>query len=402
LRVILVIPDPVLNQDLVTALAAFPEIEIVRQVTSYPKPDDLLRIIRAHSPDCVWISAEDFAQFKALAATIDQRMPGLQVITLAHAADPLELIPKLMHLGVRQLLTSPVTHQKLGETLASIAQQLARNPAPVPRLGDLYAFFPAKPGVGATTLAVSTSCALADELHVGTLLLDCDLMAGVTKFLLKLGNSSSIVNALEHVDALDVDLWAQMIGKWEGLDVLHAGELDPPASLTSAGLEVLLGFARSQYDTICADLASSLDPFTVQIMREARRIFVVTTPEVVPLHMLADRLRHMQELGLADKVSLLLNRKNLPHRGASDAEIAQMIGRPFALEFSNDYAGVQSSTLEGAPVSQQSSLGKSIMTLAQSLAPALARHDVPPPHKRKFLEFFHVPAARDHETVWRD
>jgi len=371
-------------------------------VTSYPAPNDLLRIIRAHGPECVFLSAEDFAQFATLAALIDQRLPGLPVVALAREAILLELVPKLMHLGVRQLLTSPVAHDKLAETVAAIARQIAQNPPPVPRLGDLYAFFPAKPGVGASTIAVSTSCALAEELHVGTLLLDCDLMAGCTKFLLKLGNSSSIVNALAHTDALDPDLWAQMIGKWDGLDVLHAGELDPPASLTSASLEVLLGFARSQYDTICADLASSLDSFTVQVMREARRIFLVTTPELVPLHMMAARLGHMKELGLADKVSLLLNRKNLPHRGTSDAEIEKIVGLPFALEFSNDYPGVQSAMLEGVPVSHQSSLGKSILTLARSLAPAIARHDVPPPHKRKFLEFFHVPAERDHEIVWKD
>jgi pilus assembly protein CpaE len=324
------------------------------------------------------------------------------VITLAHGADPLELIPKLMHLGVRQLLTSPVAHEKLAETIAFIQKQLALQPAPVPRLGDLYAFLPAKPGVGATTIAVSTSCALAEELHVGTLLLDFDLMAGCTKFLLKLGNTSSIVSALEHADVLDVDLWAQMIGKWDELDVLHAGDLNPPATLTSSGLEVVLGFARSQYDTICADLASSLDPFTVQVLREARRIFIVTTPELVALHMTADRLHGIQELGLAEKVSLLLNRKNLPHRGASDAEIAKMVGFPFALEFSNDYSAVQKAALDGVPVPHQSSLGKSIMALADSIAPAIARRDVPPPHKRKFLEFFHVPSAPDREAVWHD
>jgi pilus assembly protein CpaE len=401
LRVILVVPDPALNDDLLKALAGFPEIEIVRKVTPYPAPNDLLRMIRAHSPECAFISAEDFEQFKALAATIDQRMPGLPVIAVVHEAVLLELIPKLMHLGVRQLLTSPVAHDKLAETIAAVAQQLALNPAPVPRLGALYAFFPAKPGVGASTIAVSTSCALADELHVGALLLDCDLMAGCTKFLLKLGNSSSIVNALEHADALDGDLWAQMIGKWDGLDVLHAGELDPPSTLTSASLEVLLGFARSQYDTMCADLASSLDPFTVQVMREARRIFLVTTPELVPLHMTADRLRHMKELGLVDKVSLVLNRKNLPRHGVTDAEIAQLAGVPIAYEFSNDYAGVQSAMLDGVPIAHESSLGKTIMVLAQSLAPAIARHDVPPPHKRKFLEFFRVPTGRDHETVWQ-
>lgn len=400
MRTIVVVPDPTLNHDLVTALAEFPEIELVRQVAPYPEPDDLLRIIRARKPDFVFISTEDFSRFQALAAMVDDRMPGLPIVSVACDANPVELIPKLMHLGVRELLTSPVTHAKLGETIAGIARQLAKHPAPVVRLGDLYAFLPAKPGVGASTIAVSTSGALADELQIRTLLLDCDLMAGVTKFLLKLGNSSSIVNALEHADGLDEDLWSQMVGHWDGLEVLHAGELAPPATLTAASLEVVLGFARAQYDTVCADLASSMDPFTVQIMREARRIFLVTTPELVPLYLTADRLRHLKELGLADKVSLLLNRKTA-HRGLSDGEVAQLAGLPIAHQFSNDYPGVQGAILDGVPVSHRSGLGQSIMTLARSLAPALSQHTVPAVHQRKFLEFFHVPSARDHETVWR-
>ena len=51
----LVVPDQALNHDLATELAQFPEIEIVRQVASNPVPDDFLRIIRAHRPDCVFI-----------------------------------------------------------------------------------------------------------------------------------------------------------------------------------------------------------------------------------------------------------------------------------------------------------------------------------------------------------
>jgi len=402
MRTILVIPDQALNHDLVTALAEFPEIELARQVTAYPEPDDFLRIVRARRPDFVFISAEDFVRFQGLAAAIDDRMPGLPVIGVVHESNPIELVPKLMRLGVRDLLTAPVTHEKLGETIASIAGQLAKHPAPVARLGDLYAFFPAKPGVGSSTIAVSASCALADELHVSTLLLDCDLMAGVTKFLLKLGNSSSIVNALEQADTLDEDLWTQMVAHWDGLAVLHAGELAPPATLTAASLDVVLGFARAQYDTICADLASSLDPFTVQIMHEARRIFMVTTPELVPLYMAADRLRHLKDLGLADKVVLLLNRKNPTHRGLSDGEVAQLAGLPIAHQFSNDYPGVQGAILDGVPVSHRSNLGQSIMALARSIAPAESRHDGPPSHQRKFLEFFHVPSAPDHDTVWRD
>jgi len=107
-------------------------------------------------------------------------------------------------------------------------------------------------------------------------------------------------------------------------------------------------------------------------------------------------------LGLADKVSLLLTRKNPYHRGLSDQEAAQLVGMPIALQFSNDYAGVPGAILDGAPVSQRSSVGHSIMTLARSITPEASQAQSEPVRPRKFLEFFHVPSARDHETVYRD
>jgi hypothetical protein len=115
--------------------------------------------------------------------------------------------------------------------------------------------------------------------------------------------------------------------------------------------------------------------------------------------MAADRLRHLKELGLADKVSLLLTRQSAAHRGLSDGEVAQLVGMPIAQQFSNDYPGVQGAILDGVPVSHGSTLGQSIMSLARSLAPHGSQTS--PARHRRFLEFFHVPSARDHETVWR-
>ncbi len=401
MRALLIGPNKTVNAELAAALAELPDVQLIRQIESYPEPDDLMRVIRARRPDVLFLAVDDFSTFQTLAAAVDDKLPGLPVISFGPSPDLLDLVPKLMHLGVREYLASPVVMDELGRAVASTAAQLSRHPAPVVRQADLFAFLPAKPGVGSSTIAISTSCALAHELHIRTLLMDCDLAAGVTKFLLKLGQSSSVVNALERAENLDADMWSQMVGNWDGLDVLHAGELDPPATLTLASLDQVIGLARAQYDTICVDLASSMDPFSVQIMREARRILLVTTPELVPLHMAADRLGHLTELGLADRVNLLLNRKNPMRWGLPDSEVERLVGVRIAHRFANDYPVVQNAILEGTPVSHRSSLGHSIMELAHSLAPNSSRHERAPLEHRKFLEFFNVPAWRDHDITWR-
>jgi hypothetical protein len=48
---------------------------------------------------------------------------------------------------------------------------------------------------------------LAEDLGIKTLLLDADLAAGTIQFLLKLGSTASLVDALTHAENLDEDLW---------------------------------------------------------------------------------------------------------------------------------------------------------------------------------------------------
>lgn len=396
-RIISIIPDEHLNNELANALKQLPDVQVVRALTLFPNLEELLRTIRVRRPDCLLIQAEDLSHIESLIAGLDDLAPGLPIIGVGQQADA-ELLRRLMHLGVREYLTPPLTSLRLAEIVDSVQRHLRKHPAPAVRSADLYSFFPAKPGVGTSTIALSTSCAIADELGARTLLVDADLAAGVIKFLLKLGNSSSILDAIARSENLDEDLWSQLVGKCGKLDVLHAGQLDvPPRDGTS--LQQVLSLARAQYEVICADLASSLDPFTVEWMRESRRIFLVTTPEVVAVHLAQARLESLTDLGLADRVSLILNRKDRRSDHLEDAEVAHMLDIPVAYSFTNNYDHVQKSILGGSPVAQNSDVGQNVLNLAHSMVMELPGKEVQP-HRRRFLEFFHVPHTEDVDHVW--
>jgi len=354
-------------------------------------------MIRVRKLDLVILDVDDFERAEVLMAFLDEALPGFAVLALANQKN-LDLLPKLMRLGVREYLASPVEAAAFADAINVIVHRLRMHPVAAPRLSDLYTFIPAKPGVGTSTIAVSVSCALAEDLRARTLLLDCDLAAGSIQFLLKLGKSASLVDALMQSQNLDEGLWAQMVGKWGRLEVLHAGELEPPPQIDQGDLLRVLSLARAQYDVICADLASSFDPFSISLMRESRRIFLVTTPEVVPLHLAASRLSRLTDLGLRDRVSLLLNRKT--RSKLTDLDVAGAVGMPVTHCFANDYAGVQGAILVASPVSQKSDLGQEVLDLANSLVSRLKPKQTV--QHRKFLEFFHVPHTSDSELGWHD
>ena len=395
LHCILICPNEDASAQLAVLLSKVPDLEVARVLTTYPSPDELLRAIRVRKADLVLLCIDDWAPSEAIITGLDNAAPGLPVITF-RSHDSQELMPKLMHLGIREHLSYPLDAVALADAVDSARRRLITHPVAAARQSDLYTFLPAKPGVGTSTLAVSTSHALAEDLGARTLLLDCDLAAGSIRFLLKLPTSGSVVDSIKHAANLDEDLWSQMVGKYDRLEVLHAGLLEPPSGLDLPSLQRVLAMARAQYEVICVDLASSMDEFSVALMKESRRIFLVTTPEVVSLHMAKARLSSLKNLGLEDRVSLLLNRK--VRNDFSDAEVAKLVGLPVAYSFSNDYAGVQGAILNATPVSHGSDLGQSILNLAHSMAPHL---EAPKTHsyRRKFLQFFRQVPTHEQELV---
>ncbi|MGC4052268.1 MAG: hypothetical protein QM757_23290 [Paludibaculum sp.] len=64
------------------------------------------------------------------------------------------------------------------------------------------------------------------------------------------------------------------------MDVLHSGRLNPDFRIESSQVRNLLEFARRHYRAICVDLSGNLERYSLEIMHEAKRIFLVVTPEI--------------------------------------------------------------------------------------------------------------------------
>ena len=91
----------------------------------------------------------------------------------------------------------------------------------------MYSFLPAKPGVGATTLAVNTAVALAKGDDTRVFLGDFDLNCGLIRFMLQLRNSYSVLDASQKAEQIDENLWPQLVTSFGTLDVMHAGTSIP-------------------------------------------------------------------------------------------------------------------------------------------------------------------------------
>ena len=89
---------------------------------------------------------------------------------------------------------------------------------------------------------------------------------------------------------MDDDLWSQIVTRFGGLDVVHAGVLSPEIRIQNFHIQNLLEYSRRNYKVVCADLSGNLEKYSLEIMQSSRKIFLVCTSEVSSLHLTREKL----------------------------------------------------------------------------------------------------------------
>src|SRR5579871_2554924 len=141
------------------ALLALGEVTVCRTLPAYPGEVDLLRALRAHGPQVIFLSFETVEAAIDLARLLETHHTGVQVIGVHHSMDPL-VLRESMRAGVREFVAAPFEHRQLIEALRGVKDLLERAPVSSKATSEIFSFLPSKPGVGTTTLALNVSAAL--------------------------------------------------------------------------------------------------------------------------------------------------------------------------------------------------------------------------------------------------
>jgi pilus assembly protein CpaE len=390
LRAIIVSPDQNLGDGLDDLFYELGQVGVTRKLERYPTGLELTRVMRAQAPHVIFVGIADLAKALALVREVETAHPGVQFVAIHGVCEPAVLL-ELMRAGVREFLAPPFDRSAVLELVTRLNNLAEKKPLPVESTDKVFAFLPSKAGVGASTLALNTACALSRVPQTEVLLADFDMNCGMQRFMLKLDSAHSIVDAVEHAAELDEHLWPQLVAHVGGLDVLHAGKMNPGFRAEPAQIRHLLEFARRNYRAICIDLSGNMETYSVEIMHECKRIFLVCTPEIPSLHLAREKCQYLQSLDLGDRISILLNRSQKRNM-ISPAQVESLLGLPLHMAFSNEYKGVHQSLTEGRHVDPASELGKQFTKLAVSLL------DSPQPAveapSRRLVEYFSLVPAR--------
>jgi pilus assembly protein CpaE len=386
LRAIIIGADDDLKRQLEGMFYETGRFGLIRSLDGYPDEHTIERMMRAHAPETVFLCVDELDSALRVRTTIEQTVSGMPVVAFGRTADQ-DILMELMKHGVREFLPVPFESQRLLDLGDRVEESLTRNPLAIDSTDLMFSFLPSKPGVGTSTLALNIAVALSRFPDTRTLLTDFDLNSGLTAFMLKLATPHSIVDAVVRSEDLDENLWPQLVAKVKDLDVLPAGRPEPGVRIQPLQIQRMLNFARRQYDVICADLSGNMEKYSIELMMESKRIFVVATPEIPPLHLARQRLNFLREIDLRDRVSVLLNRWT-KKSAISVNQIEDLLDAPVYESFPNNYVGVHKALVEGKPVDEASDLGKKCQELARRIMKPKARDNRP--NKRSFLQSFSI------------
>jgi pilus assembly protein CpaE len=227
----------------------------------------------------------------------------------------------------------------------------------------MFAFVPAKPGAGASTIAANTTWAFSRMQKPQVLLADFDLSSGIAGFLFKTEHEHQITDALSRSHELDDEGWQRLVKKLGNIDLLPSGAPCIAESITGGQVHRLVEFIRRNYDLSSADCSDTLDDVSLAVLRDADRIILVTSAELPAVRMAKLKTHLFHKLDLADKIQMVVNRTR---KGASLtlSEIEEIVGLPVFASFPCDYADVTKSIQNG---SSSSALSHSIEAFAAKL-----------------------------------
>lgn len=316
----------------------------------------------------------------------DAETPGNHVpIIMLTAEKDVEQKVRGLRAGADDFMVKPF-HQ--AELLARMKSLLARYGAAAgivaagrPPLGRLLAFYGAKGGVGATTLAINTAISLHRDSDRRVILVDGVLQLGDHRVFLDLGNDRKSISDVMNSPTIDADLLKSVVVRHEsGIDLLLAPPTPEEGDLVHEDrMTPMLATLRTMYDYVVVDVDKRLGDVSLSILDHADQILIVMTADLSCLKNVRLVLEALKRVGFeTDRVKLVLNRSNA-FTGISVQAAEGALKRPFEHRITNEYRVAISAQNTGSPFQHgkaDSPLAREVTALAagieKSLAPAPA------------------------------
>lgn len=378
---LLIAPNRKLAEEFLATVARVRAFQILGDLKSYPSAQALGMRLRQYEPEVVLLDVSGgLAAVSELIGAALRERPGIQIIGLGAHPDP-ELIIGVLRLGASEFLYSPFRMDAQQEAVSRL-RRLRRPARPAERsAGKVIAVASAKPGSGATTLAVELALALERLSSSRVLLIDADLAAGTLGAgadgapRAGAGGEMSLIEALEGGVAGN---WHRRTSRQGAIELLPA----PPEAFSGVvnllGWSEMLEQARAAFDWVVTDLPVLFDRVSLTALAPADCYLLVTTPELPSLHLTKRALALLDALGCArQSVRVVVNQAS-KREGLGLADFQKIFSQPLAAMLPVDRISINRRQADGTlfrPLGPESEFGRGVERLARQLSAYLQQEN---------------------------
>ena len=367
LMAVLICPNRSLAQRLSASMPDAKAFEIMADLKRYPSARQLDTRLRQSRPDVVLLdlSAETETAIE-LIGLITAFRPTIHVIGL-HETNDAGVIIRSLRAGATEFLCSPFDVESQSTVITRVLRLRESQDHTLQERGKVIAFVGAKAGQGASTIAYQTAFAMSQEGKRRVLLVDFDLTGGTVSFALRTNHSYGVLDALRHSEKLDSALWAALVTKKDGVDVLLAPDKPEITGIDGHRVHEVIEYTRSAYEVVVVDLPSAYERISQVALGEADHAYIVCNPELPSLHLTRKMLSYMDQMGFgSDRCSLLINRMNSRYELGS-GDMQKVFNFPIALVFPEDHGATHRALTAGKTIPPNCELGRRLRDFATSI-----------------------------------
>jgi pilus assembly protein CpaE len=368
LTALLIAPDRGLADAFLATVSLTHAFQVLSDLKSYPPTQTLDIRVRQLRPDVLLIdlgsNLDTAAELIKFAASLSH---APQIVGLHNQNDSRAILLSL-RMGASEFLHAPFDVEVQREAINRLRRLRQPESESLPDPGTVVVFSSAKPGAGASTIAIQTAFALQRASGKRVLLADLDLMGGTIGFYLKLNHTQSALQALESADQLSRSMWSNLVADSEGIDVLPAPDVPFAGGIDASRLHAVIEYARMNYEWILVDVPVVFQRLSLMAISESDRAFLVSTSELPSLHLARKAVNLLDQLGFPkDRFQVMMNRVDKRDE-LGGSEIEKLFNCTVHSRIPNDYFSLHRSVTLGQAVEGHSELGKAIAGFATKLS----------------------------------
>jgi len=318
------------------------------------------RAVSTTIPDVMLLEMTDLDRDLPQAATIHTQSPGVPLVALVSRELQL-LLTRTSNSDITSFAVWPFTVAQLEQAISTAVHKMDG------RIHEnLIAFLPGKAGSGASTVVLHTALVIAQELKRRVLVMEGDLHSGLLSAMLRVEPKFPIRNVLAEAQQMDNLSWQRYVTQAGGVDFLLTNTASKEPVPSWADYFQILRFVAPKYDLVMVDLPEVVNSGTAEIVRRARAVYIVSTPEFASLKLSRQRGQELGNWGVdPGRIKALLNRGHKSDIGPPEAE--RILECPVAMTFPNDYRTVRRAITDANFIDKRSALGLAYLAFSRML-----------------------------------